>query len=67
MQPKKFVTSTQEKTHTPYLLGCVTDDGQISSLLQPVKSQDLGKKAQSVSNRCKDLLERKNILGLGAL
>ena len=30
MHTKKFVTSTQEKTHTPYLLGRATDDGQIS-------------------------------------
>ena len=30
MHPKKFVMSTQEYTHTPYMLGCVTDDGQIS-------------------------------------
>ena len=30
MHAKKIVTSTQEKTYTPYLLGRVTDDGQIS-------------------------------------
>ena len=42
MHAQKFVTSTQEYTHTPYLLSRVTDDGQISYLLQPVKSQDLG-------------------------
>ena len=42
MHAKKFVTSTQEQTHTPYLLGRVKDDGQISYLLQPVKDQYLG-------------------------
>ena len=42
MNAKKFVTSTQEYTHTPYLLGRATDDGQILKLLQPVKSQDFG-------------------------
>ena len=30
MHAKKFVTSNKEKTHTPYLLGRVTDEGQIS-------------------------------------
>ena len=29
MHAKKFVTSNKEKTNTPYLLGCVTGDGQI--------------------------------------
>ena len=42
MHAKKFVTSIQKLTHTPYLLGRVTGDGQILKLLQPVKSQDLG-------------------------
>ena len=42
MHAKKFVTSNKEKTHTPYLLGRVTDDDQISELLQPVKDQYLG-------------------------
>ena len=39
--------------------------------LHPIKSQVLvekrRKKAQCVSNRCKDLFERKKIWGLGAL
>ena len=30
MHAKKYVASTQEQTHTLYLLGRVTDDGQIS-------------------------------------
>ena len=30
MHAKKFVTSNKEKTHTPYLLSRVTDEGQIS-------------------------------------
>ena len=28
MHAKTFVTSTQEQTHTPYLLGCATNDGK---------------------------------------
>ena len=29
MHANKFVTSNREQTHTPYLLGRGTDDGQI--------------------------------------
>ena len=48
----------------PYLLGRGTDDGQISYLLQPVKSQNLVSKTQSVLNRCKDLFEQKKYFGV---
>ena len=71
MHAKKFVTSTQEQTHTPHLVGRATDDGQISWLLQPVKSQDLGwkgaKRRNAFQTGAKIYLSETNILGLGAL
>ena len=69
MHAKRFVTSTQEQTHTPYLLGRVTGGDQTDYVTFTACKKSRfglkrGKKAQCVSNRCKDLFERKKCFGV---
>ena len=68
MHANKFVMSNKEWTHTPHLLSRVTDDGLISSLLQPVKDQYFGSNRKIRHNAfqtsAKIYLRGKNILRL---
>ena len=55
MHAKKFVTSIQKLTHTPYLLGRVTDDGQILKLFRACKKSRFGLKGAKSAMRFKQV------------
>ena len=69
MHAKKFVMSNKEYTHTPYLLAWSCDRWwpdfvTFTACKRSIFGLKSGKMAQCVSNRCKDLLNRKKYFGV---